>query len=124
MKVARLVMGLIGIILALIMFYVGIKDLFLAATLNGFGAPEFAAAINYGAIIAPIFLIGAIVMIVCSRRGIMGGCIACTVLFLICGMIGLSGLNNMNFTLGWLIVIAVYLGLSVLGILLNAIVKI
>lgn len=124
MKVARLVMGLIGIILALIMFYVGIKDLFLAATLNGFGASEFAATINYGAIIAPIFLIGAIVMIVCSRRGIMGGCIACTVLFLICGMIGLSGLNNMNFTLGWVIVITIYLVISIAGIVLNSTFKI
>ena len=124
MKTARLVLGLIGIILALIMFYVGIKDLFLEASLNGFGMTEFANATNYGAIIAPIFLIGAIVMIICNRRGIVGGCIVCTILFLVCGAIGLSGLDNMNFTVGWLIVIAVYLVLSVAGISVYAIVKI
>lgn len=124
MKAARLVLGLIGIILALTMFFFGIRGVFVVASLNGFVPGDLADATNYGVIIAPMFLIGAIIMVACNRRGILGGCIACTILFILCAAIGLEGMNKMDFTSGWMIVIAIYLFLSVVGIILNAVFRI
>ena len=120
MKATRLVLGLLGIILAAIMFITGIIRVFEVSVYNGFVPSDLNEAANYGALVAPIFLIGAIMMIICCRRGILGGCITSTILFAICGIIGISGLNSMNFAMGWLIVIAVYLVIALAGLILNA----
>lgn len=110
MKVARLVLGIITMVVAVYLLFAGIAT----------GVDEELLDMNFGAtymIISFILLLPeGIVMVACHRKGILGGCIACLAINLVGILITLCA----NAYVIGLFIIFVILGLfSLAGLLVS-----
>lgn len=118
MRVARLVLGIITIILSVVVFIMGIV-LSVGNTYDRVYGEGVVATQGGGwqIVLAAFFLAGGIVMVACHKKGELGGCIACTVIFAIGALIGIiAGWGNVLSVIA-LIVLLIF---SIVGIPLAA----
>lgn len=114
MKVARLVIGIITIIVSVVVFIIGL----VLAFGNAYAYANDVSGYDTGGggwqiVIALFLLAGGIVMVACHKKGAVGGCIACTVIFAIALLIGIiAGWGNILSIL-YLIVVLIF---SIVGI--------
>ena len=113
MRVTRLVLGIITIIVSIAVFIFGA----LIGTANSYARANGVATTAEGGgwqmVLAFFFLAGGIVMIACHKKGEVGGCIACTVIYAVALIIGIAaGFGNILSIL-WLIVLLI---ISIIGI--------
>lgn len=114
MKVARLVLGIITMVVAVISLIAGI----------GNAVNEDVLGYNFGSvqmILGFILLLPeGIVMVACSRKGVLGGCIACLAI----NIFGIMATAFAEADVTWLVVIYIILALfSLAGLLVSVLVK-
>ena len=114
MRVARLVLGIITMVVAVIALIAGIAT----------GVDEHISGYNFGSvqmILSFILLLPeGIVMVACSRKGVLGGCIACLAI----NIFGIMITAFADADVTWLVVIFVILALfSFAGLLVSVLVK-
>jgi len=113
MRVARLVIGIITIIVSVVVFILGLVLAFGNTYVYDAADMEATAGGGWQVVIALFLLAGGIVMVACHKKGAVGGCIACTVIFAIALLIGvLAGWGNILSVL-YLIVVLIF---SIVGI--------
>lgn len=118
MKVARLVIGIITMIVSMVVFFLGIALGINNSYASYNGVPsEYTQGGGWQIVIALFLLAGGIVMTTCHNKGALGGCIACVVLFAIALIIGIvAGWGNILSVL-YLIAVLIF---SIVGIPLAA----
>ena len=112
MKIARLTVGIITIVVSVVMFIVGISYAMSEIIL------ETDPKAGMLAIAAPFMLAGGIVMTATNKKGVLGGCITCVILFMVSLIVCFSGSN-----VAWGLFATFLCVFSVAGIVLNASLK-
>lgn len=114
MRVARLVIGIITMIVSVVVFILGLV-LGIGNSYNIANGESTTGTTGGGwqIVIALFLLAGGIVMVACHKKGAVGGCIACTVIFAVALLIGIIAGEGNILSILYLIIVLI---LSIVGI--------